>query len=91
MNEEPGLPWDQTNFYRDWSIQILKLDGEYFRDATSSFIDVYSGNEGWIRFTKIKDIDNDGILELYNTSNPYTDQNNYLEWEIISSQLIKVN
>ena len=91
MNEEPGLPWDQTNFYRDWSIQILKLDGEYFRDATSSFIDVYSGNEGWIRFTKIKDIDNDGNLELYNTSNPYTDQNNYLEWEIISSQLIKVN
>ena len=91
MNEEPGLPWDQTNFYRDWSIQILKLDGEYFRDATSSFIDVYSGNEGWIRFTKIKDIDNDGILELYNTSNPYSDQNNYLEWEIISSQLIKVN
>lgn len=91
MNEEPGLSWDQTNFYRDWSIQILKLDGEYFRDATSSFIDVYSGSEGWIRFTKIKDIDNDGILELYNTSNPYIDQNNYLEWEIILSQLIKVN
>ena len=51
----------------------------------------YTGNEGWIRFTKIKDIDNDGILELYNTSNPYSDQNNYLEWEIISSQLLKVN
>ena len=50
-----------------------------------------SAGEGWIRFTKIKDIDNDGILELYNTSNPYSDQNNYLEWEIISSQLIKVN
>ena len=80
MNEEPGLAWDQTNFYNDWSIQILKLDGETYRDVTSNFIDIYSGNEQWIRFTKIKDIDDDGILEMFNTSNPYSDQDNYLEY-----------
>ena len=91
MNEEPGLAWDQTNFYNDWSIQILKLDGETYRDATSNFIDIYSGNEQWIRFTKIKDIDDDGILEMFNTSNPYSDQDNYLEWEIASNMLIKIN
>ena len=89
MNEEPGLPWNQTNFYRDWSIQILKLDGENYRDATSDFINIYSGNELWIRFTKIKDIDNDGALEIYNTSNPYSDQTNYLEWKIIGGTLVK--
>ena len=79
----------QNNFYRDWSIQIFKLDGENYRHATSNFIDIYSGNEQWIRFTKIKDIDNDGALEMYNTSNPYNDQSNYLEWKIINGELIK--
>ena len=43
------------------------------------------------KFTKIKDIDDDGILEMYNTSNPYSDQDNYLEWEIASNMLIKIN
>ncbi len=89
MNETPGLPWDQTNFYKDWSVQVLEFNGQDYDDATLKYIDVNYGEEQWIRFTKIKDIDNDGILEMYNTSNPYSDQNNYLEWKIISGKLIK--
>ena len=89
MNETPGLPWDQSNFYNDWSIQVLEFNGQDYDDATLKYIDVNYGEEQWIRFTKIKDIDNDGILEMYNTSNPYIDQNNYLEWKIISGKLIK--
>ena len=89
MNETPGLPWDQSNFYKDWSVQVLEFNGEDYDDATLKYIDVNYGEEQWITFTKIKDIDNDGILEMYNTSNPYIDQNNYLEWEIISGKLIK--
>ncbi|MEL1233233.1 MAG: VCBS repeat-containing protein [Candidatus Neomarinimicrobiota bacterium] len=89
MNETPGLPWDQTNFYKDWSVQVLEFNGQDYDDATLKYIDVNYGEEQWIRFTKIKDIDNDGILEMYNTSNPYIDQNNYLEWKIISGKLIK--
>ena len=89
MNEEPSSNWDQTNFYKNWSIQILELVGKNYLDATSNYIDIYSGSELWIRFTKIKDIDNDGVLEMYNTSNPYNDQNNYLEWKIIGGRLIK--
>ena len=76
-------------FYKNWSIQILELVGKNYLDATSNYIDIYSGSELWIRFTKIKDIDNDGVLEMYNTSNPYSDQNNYLEWKIIGGRLIK--
>jgi len=89
MNETPGLPWDQSNFYKDWSVQVLEFNGEDYDDATLKYIDVNYGEEQWITFTKIKDIDNDGILEMYNTSNPYIDQNNYLEWKIISGKLIK--
>lgn len=89
MNETPGLPWDQTNFYKDWSVQVLEFNGQDYDDATLKYIDVNYGEEQWIRFTKIKDIDNDGILEMYNTSNPYSDQNNYLEWKIINGKLIK--
>ncbi len=89
MNETPGLPWDQTNFYKDWSVQVLEFNGQDYDDATLKHIDVNYGEEQWITFTKIKDIDNDGILEMYNTSNPYIDQNNYLEWKIISGKLIK--
>lgn len=89
MNETPGLPWDQSNFYNDWSVQVLEFNGQDYDDATLKYIDVNYGEEQWIRFTKIKDIDNDGILEMYNTSNPYIDQNNYLEWKIISGKLIK--
>ena len=89
MNETPGLPWDQSNFYKDWSVQVLEFNGQDYDDATLKHIDVNYGEEQWITFTKIKDIDNDGILEMYNTSNPYIDQNNYLEWKIISGKLIK--
>ena len=89
MNETPGLPWDQSNFYKDWSVQVLEFNGKDYDDATLKYIDVNYGEEQWITFTKIKDIDNDGILEMYNTSNPYSDQNNYLEWKIISGKLIK--
>ena len=91
LGEEPNLAWNERNFYKNWSMQVLELSGNQYLDKTNEFVDYYFGTEQWIRFTKIKDIDDDGILELYNTSNPYTDQNNYLEWEIISSQLIKVN
>ena len=89
MNETPGLPWDQSNFYKDWSVQVLEFNGQDYDDATLKYINVNYGEEQWIRFTKIKDIDNDGILEMYNTSNPYSDQNNYLEWKIIGGKLIK--
>ena len=43
-NEERGLPWNETNFYRGWSIQIIEnLGGEYV-DNTEKYIDIYFGN-----------------------------------------------
>tara|TARA_B100001248_G_scaffold172571_1_gene130785 strand:+ start:2363 stop:3682 length:1320 start_codon:yes stop_codon:yes gene_type:complete len=90
MNETPGLPWDQSNFYKDWSIQVLELNGVDYNDVTSKYIDVYFGEEEpWIIFTKIKDHDNDGILEMYNSVNPYKNIDHYLEWKIIGGRLIK--
>ena len=35
--------------------------------------------------------EDDSSAYVSTPSNPYSDQSNYLEWEIISSQLIKVN
>ncbi|MBT4293442.1 MAG: VCBS repeat-containing protein [Cryomorphaceae bacterium] len=88
-NEERGLPWNETNFYRGWSIQIIEnLGGEYV-DNTEKYIDIYFGNQNWIRWTDIKDYDNDGIIEMVNSENPYRNPENYLEWEIIGGKFIK--
>ena len=65
------------------------LDGTFLPGKTNEFIDVYYGNEPWIKFTKIRDKDNDGILEMFNNVNPYNDLDNYLEWKIISGKLLK--
>ena len=89
LGEETNLPWNERNFYRDWSVQVLELIGEVYVDKTDEFIDSYSGTEPWIKFTKIRDKDNDGLMEMFNNVNPYNDLDNYLEWKIIGGKLIK--
>ena len=89
LGEEPNLPWNERNFYKNWSVQVLELSGNQYLDKTNDFIDVYYGTEPWIRFTKIRDKDNDGILEMFNNVNPYNDLENYLEWKIIGGKLLK--
>ena len=89
LGEEPNLPWNERNFYKNWSVQVLELNGNQYLDKTNEFIDVYYGNEPWIKFTKIRDKDNDGNLEMFNNVNPYNDLDNYLEWKIISGKLLK--
>ena len=61
----------------------------YIPPKTDEFIDSYSGTEPWIKFTKIRDTDNDGLMEMFNNVNPYNDLDNYLEWKIIGGKLIK--
>jgi len=90
MNE-PWPPGNESNFYKDWSIQVLELYGDEYIDKTGEFMDSYFGSEAWTIFTKIKDRDNDGKLELFNTVNPYEDPQNYLEWEIVGGQLIRID
>ena len=58
-------------------------------DNTEKYIDIYFGNQNWIRWTDIKDYDNDGIIEMVNSENPYRNPENYLEWEIIGGKFIK--
>lgn len=89
LGEEPNLPWNERNFYKNWSVQVLEFNGNEYVDKTNEFVDYYSGTEPWIKFTKIRDKDNDGILEMFNNVNPYNDLNNYLEWKIIDSKLVK--
>jgi len=90
MNE-PWPPGNESNFYKDWSIQVLELYGDEYIDKTGEFMDSYFGSEAWTIFTKIKDRDNDGKLELFNTVNPYENPQNYLEWEIVGGQLIRID
>lgn len=78
-----------SNFYKGWSIQILKLANDSYLDYTEQFIDVYSGSGQWIVWTKLKDVDNDGKLELFNSVNPYRNSSNYHEWELINGKFIK--
>ena len=89
LGEEPNLPWNERNFYKNWSIQVLELSGNEYIDKTNEFIDYYSGTEPWIKFTKIRDKDNDGVIEMFNNVNPFNDIDNYLEWKIIGGKLIK--
>ena len=89
LGEEPNLPWNERNFYKNWSVQVLELSGNEYLDKTNEFIDFYSGTEPWIKFTKIRDKDNDGVIEMFNNVNPYNDLDNYLEWKIIGGKLIK--
>ena len=89
LGEEPNLPWNERNFYKNWSVQVLELIGEEYIDKTNEFIDIFSGTGQWIKFTKIRDKDNDGIMEMFNNVNPYNDEDNYIEWKIIGGKLIK--
>ena len=97
MNEEPGTPWDQSNFYKGWSIQIVEKIGDEYVESTDKFIDNYYGSLNttsgykWIRATNILDYDNDGILELINSENPYENPEDYLEWELIGGYLVKID
>ena len=67
----------------------LRKGSFVYVDKTDEFIDSYSGTEPWIKFTKIRDKDNDGLMEMFNNVNPYNDLDNYLEWKIIGGKLIK--
>ena len=95
MNEEHGTPWDQSNFYKGWSIQIVEKIGDEYVESTDKFIDNYYGSLNttsgykWIRATDIVDYDNDGVLELINSENPYESPENFLEWELINGMFIR--
>jgi len=95
MNEERGLAWDQSNFYKGWSIQIVEKIGDEYVESTDKFIDNYYGSLNtsnhlkWIRASNIKDYDNDGVLELINSENPYENPENFLEWELVNGMFIR--
>jgi len=72
---------DSNNFYNGWSIQVLKKSGTNYTDQTNSFINnFYEPTGSWIRWGHIRDKDNDGKVEFFNTG--YPNALNYLEWEL---------
>jgi hypothetical protein len=72
---------DSNNFYNGWSIQVLKKSGTNYTDQTNSFINnFYEPTGSWIRWGHIRDKDNDGKVEFFNTA--YPNVLNYLEWEL---------
>jgi len=78
------------NFYKGWSIQVLKLiNGDYI-DMTSQFTDYsYNSNGNWIRWVDFSDIDNDGLIEMFNAATKNSDE--YVEWEVKDNMLIRSN
>ena len=59
---------DSNNFYNGWSIQVLKKSGTNYTDQTNSFINnFYEPTGSWIRWGHIRDKDNDGKVEFFNT------------------------
>jgi len=78
------------NFYKGWSIQVLKLiNGDYI-DMTSQFTDYsYNSNGNWIRWVDFSDIDNDGLIEMFNAATKNSDE--YVEWEVRDNMLIRSN
>ena len=77
---------DANNFYRRWSIQILKKSANTYTDQTNKFIDdFYDSTGSWISWGHFRDKDNDGKVEFFNTG--YPGSSNYLEWELTESGL----
>lgn len=77
---------DANNFYRGWSIQILKKSANTYTDQTNKFIDdFYDSTGSWISWGHFRDKDNDGKVEFFNTG--YPGSSNYLEWELTESGL----
>ena len=81
----------QSNFYQGWSIQILKRINQSYVDYTSQLMDVNNNlNGNWIERLDARDKDNDGVIELFNSSIPNSNEQ-YLEWELVNGRFIKVN
>jgi hypothetical protein len=78
---------DNTNFYRDWSIQILERTNGNYIDATDKFIDVSSGEGNWIDWIKISNEGNKIIMQ----NGKYPQQDQFKKWELSNSRFIKVN
>ena len=47
-------------------------------------------NGNWIERLDARDKDNDGVIELFNSSIPNSNEQ-YLEWELVNGRFIKVN
>ena len=78
---------DNTNFYRDWSIQILELTNGNYIDATDKFIDVSYGEGNWIDWIKISNEGDKIIMQ----NGKYPQQDQFKKWELSNSRFIKVN
>jgi hypothetical protein len=78
---------ENSNFYRDWSVQILELINGNYVDATEKFIDVYKGEGGWIDWIKISNEGDKIIMQ----NGKYPQQDQYKKWELSNSRFIKIN
>ena len=78
---------ENSNFYRDWSVQILELINGNYVDATEKFIDVYQGEGNWIDWIKISNEGDKIIMQ----NGKYPQQDQYKKWELSNSKFIKIN
>ena len=77
---------NNTNFYKDWSIQILELENGSYIDSTEKFIDIYQGSGNWIDWIKIS-IEEEKVI-MHNGKYPQQDQ--YKKWELSGSMFIRI-
>ena len=101
--EEIILNRISMNNATEWYIQIIELiDGEYV-DNTQNLIDIYTGTGStWNVYLEVRDIDNDGVIELINNIPKAVDEKAvsecneppcfyYHEWELSNGRFIKVH
>ena len=78
---------DNTNFYRNWSIQILELQGGEYIDSTDKYIDISEGDGNWITWIKI--VEENGDIIMHNDK--YPQQEYYKKWKLSGSKFLKIN
>ena len=78
---------DNTNFYKNWSIQILELQSGKYIDSTDKYIDISEGDGNWIIWVKI--IEENGDIIMHNDK--YPQQEYYKKWKLSGSKFLKIN
>jgi len=78
---------NNSNFYRDWSVQILELQNGNYVDATETYIDVSNGEGNWIDWINVTTEEGKVILQ----NGKYPQQDQYKRWELSNSKFLKVN
>ena len=91
LNRTGGESGNWDLFYVGWRIQIFEnIGGSDFKDETEKYIDNFQDRNGrWTVWYRIDDIDNDGLIELFDDDPNHNGSGVDLFWNWNGTKFIK--